>query len=135
MRQFIRHPTNIPIEYWVANQPLGWRECLKDVSQGGLCFHTECALERGNRIRIMIPIREPAFEAAGTVVWCRRCDSCYEVGVQFADTDTAFSVRMVEQVCHIRAYQQEVWAKEGRQLSSAEAAAEWVGKYAQDFPT
>ncbi|MBL8260185.1 MAG: PilZ domain-containing protein [Candidatus Competibacteraceae bacterium] len=134
MREFIRHPIDIPIDYQVANLKNGRRERLNNISQGGLCFRAEKALRRGSRIRITIPVREPAFETTGTIVWCRRAEDHYDVGVQFADANTEFSVRMVEQVCQIQHYQKQVLEKEGRQLSSAEAAAEWVEKHARDFP-
>ena len=41
---------------------------------------------------------------------------------------------MVEQICHIEQYRREVLKKEGRRLSSEEAASEWIVKYASDFP-
>ncbi len=135
MREFIRHPTDIPIEYQIASVKAGHHERLNNISQGGLCFQTDKALRRGSLVRITIPVREPAFETTGTIVWCRRADDHYDVGVQFADANTEFSVRMVEQICQIHLYQKQILEQEGRQLSTAEAAAEWVGKYAKDFPT
>lgn len=135
MRQFIRHPADIPIECRITRLGSGRRHCLKNISQGGLCFQTSNALRRGCIIQITIPVQEPAFEMTGTIVWCRRTNSHYDVGVQFADADTEFLVRMVEQICQIHHYQREVLEKEGRVLSGAEAAAEWVARYAQDFPT
>lgn len=80
------------------------------------------------------PVREPPFETTGTIVWCRLVNSHYDVGVQFADANTEFSVRMIEQICYIQRYRKEV-LEQGRQLSEAEAALEWVTKYAKDFPT
>jgi hypothetical protein len=41
---------------------------------------------------------------------------------------------MIEQICHIEHYRQEVLRVEGRKLSSKEAASEWISKYARDFP-
>ena len=41
---------------------------------------------------------------------------------------------MVEQACYIKQYQREILASEGRELSSDEAAMEWIGKYAASFP-
>ncbi len=134
MRHFIRHPLGIPIECHKAHCNPCQLNTLKDISIGGLCFQTPNALERGCLIRIMIPVREPPFEVTGVIVWCRRVNDRYYVGVRFADASTAFSVRMIEQVCHICHYQQEVLEKEGRSLSGQEAAAEWVSKYAQNFP-
>lgn len=134
MREFIRHPSDIPIECQVTDDQSRRRECLKNISQGGLCFQSKNALRRGMVIRITIPVREPAFETTGTIAWCRRVNCHYDVGVQFADADTEFSVRMVEQICQIHHYQKQVLEQEGRALSSAEAALEWVVRYAQDFP-
>lgn len=134
MREFIRHPSNIPIECRVAEREPQRQARLKNVSQGGLCFQSNHSLRRGTRICITIPVREPAFETTGTIAWCRRINGHYDVGVQFPDASTEFSVRMVEQVCRIHQYQKEVLEKEGRELSSAEAALEWVAKYAKDFP-
>jgi c-di-GMP-binding flagellar brake protein YcgR len=134
MREFIRHPADIPIECQVARQRHAQRERLKNISQGGLCFESPSALERGCLIRITIPVREPPFETTGTIVWCRLSDGHYDVGVQFADASTEFSVRMVEQICYIQRYRKEIRENEGRELSDAEAALEWVGKYAKDFP-
>jgi hypothetical protein len=134
MRNFIRHPSDIPMDYRLTRQGSGRRIRLKDVSAGGLCFETPEALQRGRVIQIVIPVREPPFEAIGTIVWCRQTNRHYEVGVQFADADTEFAVRMVEQICQIHHYQREVLEREGRALSGADAAAEWVAKYAGNFP-
>jgi hypothetical protein len=41
---------------------------------------------------------------------------------------------LVEQVCHIEQYKKEVFLKEGRLLSGDEAAAEWIEKFANQFP-
>ena len=135
MRHFIRHPSDIPIECRITSCGPYQRNGLKDIGPGGLCFQTPAAFERGCAIQIKIPVREPPFEATGTIVWCRRTNGHYQVGVRFADTNTEFSVRMVEQVCQICHYQREVLEKEGRSLSGEEAAAEWVAKHARNFPS
>jgi hypothetical protein len=41
---------------------------------------------------------------------------------------------MVEQVCHIEHYRNEVLALEGRRLSTKQAAEEWIKKYSASFP-
>lgn len=135
MRHFIRHPADIPIECHITHYEPCRRHDLKDISPGGLCFQTPDALEQGCVIQIRIPVQEPPFEVTGTIVWCQRSNGHYHVGVQFADANADFSVRMVEQVCQICHYQREVLEKEGRSLSGAEAAAEWIAKYARDFPS
>jgi hypothetical protein len=41
---------------------------------------------------------------------------------------------MVEQIYHIEQYKLRVWEQEHRQLTSEQAAAEWIKKYADTFP-
>jgi len=72
MRQFIRHPSDIPITYSVAHVGSCWKNRLRNISRGGLCFRADTSIERGCVIHIAIPIREPEFEVTGTIVWCRK---------------------------------------------------------------
>jgi hypothetical protein len=44
-------------------------------------------------------------------------------------------VRLIEQICYIEHYRQEVLISEGRKLTSEQAALEWIEKFAQDFPS
>ena len=134
MRRFIRHPSDIPIDCRITPHRPARRDHLKNISSGGLCFETPEPLQLGRVVQITIPIQEPAFEVLGTIVWLRRANNHYEVGVRFADPNTEFAVRMAEQICQIHHYRQEVLEKEGRTLSREDAAAEWVAKYARDFP-
>ncbi len=133
MRRFIRHPSDIPIAYSVGATS-AHAEHLRDVSRGGLCFTSETPMKTGSDIHIEIGLDESPFEADGTVAWCKRECGAYAVGVEFNDNSTQFSVRMIEQICHIEHYRYEMLESEGRDLSTEEAAQEWVDKYAADFP-
>lgn len=133
-RHFIRHPADMPIECRMTQSELCSRHHLRNIGLGGLCFQTCDAFERGCVIQITIPVREPPFETTGVIVWRRRINSHYEIGVRFPDENTAFSVRMVEQICRVQHYRKEVLEKEGRMLTESEAAIEWVAKYARYFP-
>ena len=68
------------------------------------------------------------------MAWCQNEGGQYAVGVQFLDSEEAFRVRMVEQVCHIESYRRDIAEREGRQLTAEEAALEWIGRYASSFP-
>lgn len=134
VRRFIRHPSDIPISFKVEKQSHSGQP-LRDVSCGGLCFNSDCALQRGESVHIEIPLGDiPGFEADAVVTWCQLEGDHFAVGVQFENDSTAFSVRMVEQICHIEDYRTKVRLAEGRDLSSEEAAREWIDKYAEDFP-
>jgi len=131
-RRYIRHPSDIPIEYSIP--AARGREHLRDVSEGGLCFVSPTNVVPGVPIEIRILLVTPPFNATGTVVWCRRGNNCYEVGVKFDDPKTAFCVRMVEQICHIEQFRKEAYDKDGRALAGEEAALEWIDQYAHSFP-
>lgn len=149
MRQFIRHPSDIPIHFQVDEQEAPIAQRVKDVSLGGLCFTTDKPLKPGSPIHIHIPLdyqvakaqtetpqaakTGEGFDADGVVAWCRQEGEVYAVGVQFADPSTQFGVRMVEQVCHIEHYRYDL-SQQGRELSSEEAAREWVERFAEEFP-
>ncbi|MCF7857960.1 MAG: PilZ domain-containing protein [Candidatus Cloacimonetes bacterium] len=133
MRKFMRHPSDIPIEYKPEQAADYSRELLKNVCHGGLSFNSKTQIEVGTRIHLKIKIRKPDFTATGVVAWYEKKRDHFEIGVCF-DEHTEFGVRMVEQVCQIEHYKKKVLKKEGRFLSGDEAATEWVQKNATKFP-
>ena len=134
MREYIRHPSSIPLEVKIADLPGPQNEYLNNVSLGGLSFHSKHELAAGARITIRIPLLKETIQVSGQVVWCNRLGESYEVGVSFPDKEDAFRTRMVEQICHIEQYRSEVLEHEHRQLTSEQAAIEWIKKYAGTFP-
>ena len=133
LRRFIRHPADFPISFSLGAQQQK-QHSMRDVSCGGLCFISDCPLERGEAVHISIPVEPPGFEADGIVVWCKPEHNRFAIGVEFDSDSTSFSLRMVEQVCHIEHYRAQVQRCEGRELSSEEAAEEWIAKFASSFP-
>lgn len=127
-RQFIRHPVGLPIE---VSQLAAEAYCL---GMGGLAFRCDQLVEPGSMLRLRIPSVTPAFEVDTKLVWCRCAGGNIELGVQFLGADDAFRVRMVEQVCHIERYRQEVSAAQGRTLNFEEAAVECIGNFSAKFP-
>ncbi len=135
MRSFIRHPSDIPIEYQTdANNSESGQEHLHDISHGGLSFSSSVELLVGAPITIRITRLQPTFEVEGRVAWCRPEDGGFLIGVSFLQAGDRFRVRMVEQVCHIEHYKSEVLATQGRIISGEEAACEWISRYAESFP-
>lgn len=127
-RQFIRHPVNLPIE---ASQLAAEAYCL---GTGGLAFRCDHTAEPGTFLHVRIPSVTPEFEIDAKVVWCRCIDGNVELGVEFMNPNDAFRVRMVEQVCHIENYRQEIFTVQGREMTFEEAAMEWIGKFSATFP-
>ena len=135
MRQFIRHPSEIPIEIKCAPESSYVQRSTQNVSYGGLAFLSDTAIELDTIIGLRMPHLRPAFELpAARVAWCHQEGSGFAVGVQFLEAAQAFEVRMVEQVCHIETYRRDVEQREGRQLTAEEAAEEWISRHAASFP-
>ena len=138
IRKFIRHPADVPIQV-----TLDWAEdeddetvdqTITNVSLGGLAFHSLKALEVLQRVRICIPILNQDNFLIGNVVWCEKSKRGFEIGIEFENSKDVFRLRMIEQICHIEHYRNEIARVEGRELSSQEAAKEWISKFAGDFP-
>ncbi|MBN4080241.1 PilZ domain-containing protein [Beggiatoa alba] len=144
MRNYIRHPADIPIEIVIPedntlalSQNLDASvkiETMENVSFGGLMFQSSIPYVQNKVIIIRMNFINPQFEAPVVVNWCLKSGGNYLVGLQFIDENDEFMVRMVEQVCHIMHYRKQVLATEGREIDNEEAAREWIEQYAKDFP-
>ncbi|MFT7386841.1 MAG: hypothetical protein ACI8VC_000076 [Candidatus Endobugula sp.] len=141
-RQFIRHPSNVPLGYFVTEMPeLCNMDIVYNVNQGGLSFHANEYISPNKWLQLYIPINENLFYAYAQVRWCKKLPfnslnySHFRVGVSFCSSDDAFSARMVEQVCHIEEYKKRVAKYEGRILDNDQAATEWITQYADSFPS
>jgi hypothetical protein len=135
MRQFIRHPSDMPIEVRRAADSGYVGRCGKNVGFGGLAFLSDMVIAPETFVALRMPFLRPVFEVdTARVAWCKNEGSQYAVGVQFLDADVAFRVRMVEQVCHIENYRRDAEILEGRKLTTEEAAKEWIKRYASSFP-
>ena len=134
-RRFIRHTADVPIQVRAVPGSTAVLQQGTNISEGGLAFVSDSCLDAEGTIEVRIPEVDPPFEAHARVVWCRPEGDRYLVGVQFLDSTDAFRARMVEQVCTIEKYRRDVREQEGRELNAQEAAAEWIQKYAGQFPT
>ena len=138
IRKYIRHPSDIPIQVASDWTELEFDESadqtLTNLSLGGLSFVSQAPLEILHQVRVCIPILNQDNFLVGKVVWCEKSDKGFEIGVQFDSSEEVFRLRMIEQICHIEHYRKEVARVEGRELSTQEAASEWISLYASDFP-
>jgi len=132
-RRFIRHPTDIPIDCAATGaRRVRRKRAMKDLSHGGLCFVSDLETRPGETVDITIPVGPEPFVVRGRVVWCRPASNGFEIGVAIMTDADGFSVRMVEQICHIERYRASQRAC-GRRLTSQQAAMEWIERFAADF--
>jgi hypothetical protein len=138
IRKYIRHPSDVPIQVTLdlvedVSEEIA-DETLTNVGLGGLSFLSSHPFEIQHKVRVSVPIIKQDAYLRGTVVWCEESGDGYEVGVEFEGSKNLFLLRMIEQICHIEHYRKEVKLVEDRELSAGEAAAEWISRYAGDFP-
>lgn len=132
MRNYLRHPTSIPIQVCGLGQSESQAK-VRNLSAGGLSFVTDQPVKIGTIIEFEIPVTKPDYHGRGVIVWRREeSPEHYEVGVRFTSDNEYFHARMVEQVCQIEDYRQRL-ALKGRQLDSEQAAKEWIEKYSESF--
>jgi hypothetical protein len=124
----------VPLEVHRVADSSHLSEQSVNVSFGGLAFLSNSCPRVGEVVALRIPFVEPVFEAEARVAWCMPEAEKFLVGVAFLDSKAAFQSRMVQQVCSIENYRQELLEREGRALSTQEAASEWIAKYAGRFP-
>lgn len=134
-RRYIRHTIGVPLEVERLGESPPLAGAGVNVSQDGLAFLSSWCPQAGEVLQLRIPTVDPPFEAQGRVTWCRPEDGRFLVGIQFLDRSDAFRSRMVQQVCAIEHYRRELREQEGRELSTQEAATEWIARYAGRFPS
>ena len=138
IRKFIRHPADVPIQVtldWAGEEDDDDADqTITNVSLGGLAFVSQRPLELLQRVRVCIPVLDQENFLIGNVVWCEKHGGEYEIGIEFEHSRDTYRMRMIEQICHIEHYRREIARVEGRELTSQEAAREWIARYARDFP-
>lgn len=130
MRTAIRHIATIPVEIYTGRKRHQTQGSLCDISLGGLSFVFSLPLKKGMRVRVKIALVRPIFEGTAKVVWCTGQNSSYRVGIQFVNIKDTLRMRIVDQLCQIENYKDEVLQRQGRTLTSEEAAREWLGRLA-----
>ena len=133
MREYIRHPSNIPIEYYLENAAAYQKEYMNNISLGGLSFKSKTYIETGSRIVIRIPLLKPDFEEEGKVIWINKNKDVYNAGIQFINPINEYRIQVIEMVCNVEFYLQEILNNTGRTLSIEEAASEWIEKHGKEF--
>ena len=134
MRKFLRHPSDMPVELVLRKQACIPRQRLNNISLGGVACNSTRGFRRGTSVELRIPLLGEQARYPGVVAWYRRQDSDYLVGIAFLDEDTLFRARMVEQVCQIQHYRQQLEQASGHPMAIEQCAQDWIAKHAAEFP-
>ena len=135
IRRHVRHVTGIPVEVTLDfNDRFRTEEDeITNVSLGGMCFIADDRLDISDEIQVKFPALKRDKTLNGKVVWCTKLDRGYEVGLEFDDPEEVERLKMVDQICQIESFRMETEQRDGRKLSSEQAASEWITQYAGEF--
>lgn len=83
-RKFTRYATDIPVSIAIDHMIGEHQLCLKDISQGGLCFNAHGCIDRNTHLDIMISFSGQSYNASGKIVWSQPLDTgqC-QLGIMF----------------------------------------------------
>lgn len=124
----------MPVELILRRQACIPRQRLNNISLGGVACNSLRGFRRGTSIELRIPLLGDQARYPGVVAWCRRQENDYLVGIAFLDEDTLFRARMVEQVCQIQHYRQQLEQESGQAIAIEQCAQDWIAKHAAGFP-
>lgn len=106
LRKFFRHPAEIPIEVWRDDNIEGNCQYLTNISLGGLAFKSDHGWEINSKVCIHL-LLNPSLQITGTIIWCKKLDDTYHVGVKFLDNpqlDSHAKENMIDEVCEADLY-------------------------------
>ncbi len=137
-RHFFRHPASIPVECRVNSHNDFYPHEMRDASHGGIAFVSDRQYELGDVVELRYPSLPHPETVRGIIVWTVKAggegEGTYINGLSFVDASDHYHGRIVEQICCIEEYRREQREKRGREMTSSEAAAEWIAANAADFP-
>ncbi|MBJ7539221.1 PilZ domain-containing protein [Marinomonas transparens] len=131
--EFVAHPKDLPLEITlIEDQPFPQinRERSGFI---GITYFTSRPFDNGRSVRITLEEIDPNFCVSGRVAWCNKEVDGYQIAIEFPTKEECYSVRMIEQLSQIEHYRRQA-KSEGRRLNYNEAAAEWIQKFAANFP-
>lgn len=133
MMNFMRCPSDIPVDIRRESVTLCSDRCLRNISSGGLCFTANTALKKDIILTVEISAIQPAFRSRARVAWCNASGGQYMVGVEFIDVKNETRNAMVKQICGIEKYKNDVLRKTGKKLAGGQAVTEWRRQHEDYF--
>jgi hypothetical protein len=133
MRAYIRHPVTIPVEIESLRKESYFTRLVDNVSLGGFSFISDVPLKKGIRIKLRINALKPVFETLGKVIWCRKHNNNFRIGIKFLEKNDAPKMLMVDQLCYVERYKREITQTEGRLPNREEALSAWIRQHTPEL--
>lgn len=104
---------------------------IGNISLGGLACHSDEPVAVGERVAVELTLAGQTLLLHGTVARCQAEGGRFELGLRFEESPAEAQARACRELVEIERYRHEVLVMEGRQLSSDDAAREWMGRAAE----
>lgn len=130
----IHHPENISIHCQRLDQVCD-KNPIHLCNSPHLNFSSQIAFKNNTRLRITLKIQNNTHDFHAVVTHSQAHLTGFHIRVGFESYHEAFRLRMIEQICHIETYREELYQQQGRRLCYENAAQEWIERYADTFPT
>ena len=131
MREFTRHNAGIPIGIICNGEQ--YEFILENVSLGGLACRGSLMIPVNTMAEVRMYLLLPEYVSQGRIVWCKKTEESYELGIEHCGERDKARLHMIEQISNIEHYRNEIMLAEGRNLDGEQAAREWVDVHGADF--
>ncbi|MHC8441617.1 MAG: hypothetical protein ACYYK0_05460 [Candidatus Eutrophobiaceae bacterium] len=139
---FIRHSPHFPIILrelrWSEKRSLRSSAVAKSTSGVVVQYHKRIPL--GTLLEVTLPelpsathCEQESFNCQVSLI--RHLEHGYELGLCPLSKMIGHRLRVVEQICHIESWLRSRQRSDGPYVSRESLTAEWVGKYAKEFPS
>lgn len=130
----MRHPIRVPIFVRPLSGAPAFPARVGDLSQGGLSFLRDAPLPERAALEVELPVQAQRFTLTGRVVRCAPVTpEGFEIGLAFDHPTHHFRLKLAEQVLRIQRLRAELSARAGAPVTEAQAAEQWVARYAKVF--
>jgi hypothetical protein len=131
--EFVAHPRDLPLEITLIEDQLFPQIDEERAGFVGITYLTPHPFDNGCSVRITLEEIDPNFCVSGRIVSCDEETDGYAISIEFPTKEECYCVRMIEQLSQIEHYRRQA-KMAGRRLNYNEAAAEWIQKFAANFP-
>jgi len=114
----ISHPDQVPVEI----DRISRKQAPDHLYMGELAVNSEARIGVGTEVRLHMPTVDPDAKLCGRVIWLHERGDGFVLGISFHSHSEAFRMRMLEQLCHMAAFREQVAGEAGandRDLGSA----------------
>lgn len=135
-RHGVRHPIPVPVVVRPRGETgSGIFSTVADLGEGGIAFASPRRIPVDSVVDVLLALHDRTFSLAGSVLSCSAAGSggTFRVGLAFLHPSMSFRMKLAEQVLRIQEFRLELSQERGEEVTTDEAAREWIARHAAEF--